>query len=138
MQCLGESAPLLTGGKPVPGDGYFYQPTVLGDTGPGLPAFDEETFGPLAAIAVARDDEDAVRLANATPYGLGLSIWTADPSRGVALARRVTSGAAFVNAIVASDPRLPFGGTKRSGHGRELAASGIREFTTTRTYWVTA
>ncbi|AXE90239.1 aldehyde dehydrogenase family protein [Streptomyces sp. Go-475] len=81
---------------------------------------------------------DAVRLANATPYGLGLSVWTADPGRGVALARRITSGAAFVNAIVASDPRLPFGGTKRSGHGREPAAVGIREFTNTRTYWVAA
>ncbi|MFD5478625.1 aldehyde dehydrogenase family protein [Streptomyces hawaiiensis] len=137
-ESVAAGARLLTGGKPVPGDGFFYQPTVLSDTGPGMPAFDEETFGPLAAIAVARDDEDAVRLANATPYGLGLSVWTADPSRGVALARRVTSGAAFVNAIVASDPRLPFGGTKRSGHGRELAAAGIREFTNTRTYWVTA
>ncbi|KMS67909.1 succinate-semialdehyde dehydrogenase [Streptomyces viridochromogenes] len=137
-ESVAAGARLLTGGKPVPGDGFFYQPTVLGDTGPGMPAFDEETFGPLAAITVARDDEDAVRLANATPYGLGLSIWTADPSRGVALARRITSGAAFVNAIVASDPRLPFGGTKRSGHGRELAAAGIREFTNTRTYWVTA
>ncbi|MEU0383188.1 aldehyde dehydrogenase family protein [Streptomyces chartreusis] len=137
-ESVAAGARLLTGGKPVPGDGFFYQPTVLGDTGPGMPAFDEETFGPLAAIAVARDDEDAARLANATPYGLGLSIWTADPGRGVALARRITSGAAFVNAIVASDPRLPFGGTKRSGYGRELADSGIREFTNTRTYWVTA
>ncbi|MET9867926.1 NAD-dependent succinate-semialdehyde dehydrogenase [Streptomyces sp. NPDC006386] len=137
-ESVAAGARLLTGGKPLPGDGFFYQPTVLGDTGPGMPAFDEETFGPLAALAVARDDEDAVRLANATPYGLGLSVWTADPSRGVALARRITSGAAFVNAIVASDPRLPFGGTKRSGHGRELAAAGIREFTNTRTYWVTA
>ncbi|MFJ9736530.1 NAD-dependent succinate-semialdehyde dehydrogenase [Streptomyces sp. NPDC101166] len=130
-------ARLLTGGKPLPGDGYFYQPTVLADTGPGMPAFDEETFGPLAAITVARNDEAAVRLANATAYGLGLSVWTSDPGRGVALARRITSGAAFVNAIVASDPRLPFGGTKRSGYGRELAAAGIREFTNTRTYWVT-
>ncbi|GAA2277594.1 NAD-dependent succinate-semialdehyde dehydrogenase [Streptomyces hawaiiensis] len=137
-ESVAAGARLLTGGKPVPGDGFFYQPTVLGGTGPGMPAFDEETFGPLAAIAVARDDEDAARLANATPYGLGLSIWTADPGRGVALARRITSGAAFVNAIVASDPRLPFGGTKRSGYGRELADSGIREFTNTRTYWVTA
>ncbi|TPQ22332.1 aldehyde dehydrogenase family protein [Streptomyces sporangiiformans] len=131
-------ARLLTGGEPLPGDGWFYRPTVLADTGPGMPAFDEETFGPLAAIALAQDDEDAVRLANATAYGLGLSVWTADPGRGVALARRITSGAAFVNAIVASDPRLPFGGTKRSGYGRELAAVGIREFTNTRTYWVTA
>ncbi|MFE8957460.1 aldehyde dehydrogenase family protein [Streptomyces massasporeus] len=137
-ESVAAGAGLLTGGKPLPGDGFFYQPTVLADTGPGMPAFNEETFGPLAAITVARDDEDAVRLANATAYGLGLSVWTADPGRGVALARRITSGAAFVNAIVASDPRLPFGGTKRSGYGRELAAAGIREFTNTRTYWVTA
>lgn len=137
-ESVAAGARLLAGGEPLPGEGYFYQPTVLADTGPGMPVFDEETFGPLAAITVARDDEDAVRLANATPYGLGLSIWTSEPSRGVALARRITSGAAFVNAIVASDPRLPFGGTKRSGYGRELAAAGIREFTNTRTYWVTA
>ncbi|KUO05198.1 aldehyde dehydrogenase family protein [Streptomyces caeruleatus] len=135
---LAAGARLLTGGKPVPGDGFFYRPTVLADTGPGMPAFDEETFGPLAALTVARDDDHAVRLADASSYGLGLSIWTADPDRGVALARRITSGAAFVNAVVASDPRLPFGGTKRSGYGRELAAAGIREFTNTRTYWVTA
>ncbi|MFC3996273.1 aldehyde dehydrogenase family protein [Nocardiopsis sediminis] len=129
-------AKLLTGGEPLPGDGYFYRPTVLAHTAPGMPAFDEETFGPLAALTVARDDDDAVRLANATPYGLGLSVWTGDRARGLALARRITSGAAFINAIVASDPRLPFGGTKHSGHGRELAAAGIREFTNTRTYWI--
>jgi succinate-semialdehyde dehydrogenase/glutarate-semialdehyde dehydrogenase len=135
-ESVAAGARLLTGGEPLPGDGCFFRPTVLADTAPGMPAFDEETFGPLAALAVARDDDDAVRLAEATPYGLGLSVWTADPARGVALARRVTTGAAFVNAIVASDPRLPFGGTKRSGHGRELAAAGIREFTNARTYWV--
>ncbi|NNN30862.1 aldehyde dehydrogenase family protein [Streptomyces sp. S3(2020)] len=135
-ESVAAGARLLTGGKSLPGAGCWFQPTVLADTGPGMPAFDEETFGPLAAIAVARDDEDAVRLANASVYGLGMSVWTADPARGLALARRVTSGAAFVNAVVASDPRLPFGGTKRSGYGRELAAAGIREFTNTRTYWV--
>ncbi|MFF3819888.1 aldehyde dehydrogenase family protein [Streptomyces bluensis] len=137
-ESVAAGARLLTGGKPVPGEGYFHQPTVLAGTGPGMAAFDEETFGPLAAIAVARDTEDAIRLANATTYGLGLSVWTADAARGVDVARRITSGAAFVNAIVASDPRLPFGGTKRSGYGRELAAEGIREFTNTRTYWVAA
>ncbi|MFJ9583891.1 aldehyde dehydrogenase family protein [Streptomyces acidicola] len=137
-ESVAAGARLLTGGKPLPGEGYFHQPTVLAGTGPGMAAFDEETFGPLAAIAVARDDEDCIRLANATAYGLGLSVWTADASRGVDVARRITSGAAFVNAIVASDPRLPFGGTKRSGYGRELAAEGIREFTNTRTYWVAA
>ncbi|GAA4081684.1 NAD-dependent succinate-semialdehyde dehydrogenase [Streptomyces shaanxiensis] len=135
-ESVAAGARLLTGGTPLPGDGFFYRPTVLADTGPGMPAFDEETFGPLAALTVAQDDEDAVRLANATAYGLGLSVWTADPGRGAALARRITSGAAFVNAIVASDPRLPFGGTKRSGYGRELAAAGIREFTNTRAYWI--
>ncbi|MBZ3900303.1 aldehyde dehydrogenase family protein [Streptomyces griseiscabiei] len=135
-ESVAAGARLLTGGAPLPGDGSFFRPTVLAGTGPGMPAFDEETFGPLAALTVARDDDDAVRLADATVYGLGLSVWTSDPARGVALARRVTTGAAFVNAVVASDPRLPFGGTKRSGHGRELAAAGIREFTNTRTYWV--
>ncbi|MEI5522030.1 aldehyde dehydrogenase family protein [Streptomyces brasiliscabiei] len=136
-ESVAAGARLLTGGAPLPGDGSFFRPTVLAGTGPGMPAFDEETFGPLAALTVARDD-DAVRLADATVYGLGLSVWTSDPARGVALARRVTTGAAFVNAVVASDPRLPFGGTKRSGHGREPAAAGIREFTNTRTYWVSA
>ncbi|MFE3117525.1 aldehyde dehydrogenase family protein [Streptomyces niveus] len=137
-ESVAAGARLLTGGKPVPGDGYFYQPTVLADTGPGMAAFDEETFGPLAALALAPDDDEAVRLANASAYGLGLSVWTADAARGVDIARRITSGAAFINAVVASDPRLPFGGTKRSGYGRELAAAGIREFTNTRTYWVSA
>lgn len=135
-QSVAAGARLLTGGRPLPGDGWFFQPTVLADTGPGMPAFDEETFGPLAAVSVARDDDEAVRLAGATSFGLGLSVWTADTARGVALARRVTTGAAFVNAVVASDPRLPFGGTRRSGHGRELAAAGVREFTNIRSYWV--
>jgi acyl-CoA reductase-like NAD-dependent aldehyde dehydrogenase len=129
-------ARLLSGGKALPGEGFFFQPTVLADTGPGMAAFDEETFGPLAAIAVARDSEDAALLANTTSFGLGLSVWTSQPAIGLSLARRITTGAAFINAIVASDPRLPFGGTKRSGHGRELASAGIREFTNTRTYWV--
>ncbi|MFI6675727.1 aldehyde dehydrogenase family protein [Kribbella sp. NPDC050470] len=129
-------AVLVAGGASVDGPGYFFEPTVLTGTAPGMPAFDEETFGPVAAVAVARDGDHAAELAGATPYGLGLSIWTGDPDRGVRLARRITSGAAFVNAVVASDPRVPFGGTKRSGYGRELAAAGLREFTNTRTYWV--
>lgn len=131
-------ATLLAGGRALPGPGFFYEPTVLADTGPGMPVFDEETFGPVAAIAVARDGDHAVELAGATPYGLGLSVWSRDPDRAVAVARRVTSGAAFINAIVASDPRVPFGGTKRSGYGRELAEQGALTFTNTRTYWVAA
>ncbi|EFL36999.1 succinate-semialdehyde dehydrogenase [Streptomyces viridochromogenes DSM 40736] len=98
--------PLLTGGKPVPGEGWFHRPTELADTGPGMAAFDEETFGPLAALTVARDDEDAVRLADATAYGPGLSVWTPDTARGVGLARRITSGAAFVNAGRRRHPRV--------------------------------
>jgi acyl-CoA reductase-like NAD-dependent aldehyde dehydrogenase len=129
-------ATLAAGGRSGDGAGYFYAPTVLLDAGPGMPAFDEETFGPVAAVAVAADEADAIRLANATPYGLGLSVWSRSTERAVAVARQVTSGAAFVNAVVASDPRVPFGGTKRSGYGRELAEAGILEFTNQRTYWV--
>ncbi|WP_431289084.1 aldehyde dehydrogenase family protein [Roseateles chitinivorans] len=128
-------ATVLLGGASMPGEGYFFQPTVIGHTKPGMAVFDEETFGPVAAIAIAKDDDDAVRLANATPFGLSLSVWTASQPRGVALAKRVTSGAAFINAVTASDARLPFGGTKKSGYGRELASAGVREFSNIRTYW---
>ncbi|TCO45017.1 succinate-semialdehyde dehydrogenase/glutarate-semialdehyde dehydrogenase [Kribbella antiqua] len=133
---LAAGAVLAIGGGSIAGPGYFFEPTVLTGTAPGMPVFDEETFGPVAAVAVANGPAHAAELAGATPYGLGVSVWTRDASRGVELARRVTSGAAFINAVVASDPRLPFGGTKRSGYGRELAAAGLREFTNTRTYWV--
>ncbi|WAL81229.1 NAD-dependent succinate-semialdehyde dehydrogenase [Pandoraea sp. XJJ-1] len=129
-------AVLLAGGKAVEGAGCFYPPTVLGNVAPGMAAFDEETFGPLAAIAVAKDDEDAIRLANATPFGLSISIWSASQARALNIAKRVTTGAAFINAMTASDARIPFGGTKRSGYGRELAAVGMREFTNIRTFWV--
>jgi acyl-CoA reductase-like NAD-dependent aldehyde dehydrogenase len=133
---LAAGAVLATGGRSIDGPGYFFEPTVLTGTAPGMPVFDEETFGPVAAVAVAANPSHAAELAGATQYGLGLSVWTRDASRGVGLARRVPSGAAFINSVVASDPRLPFGGTKRSGYGRELAAAGLREFTNTRTYWV--
>lgn len=128
-------AQLLLGGHAPQGAGCFYPPTVLANTGPGMAVFDQETFGPAAAIAIAQDDADAARLANATPFGLSVSIWTASQSRGIALAKQITSGAAFINAMTASDARLPFGGTKKSGYGRELAAAGVREFTNIRTYW---
>jgi succinate-semialdehyde dehydrogenase/glutarate-semialdehyde dehydrogenase len=129
-------ATLLTGGEPLPGPGCFYAPTVLGDVVPGVPAYDEEVFGPVAAVVVARDEDDAVRIANDTRFGLGASVWTSDPERGVAVARRIRSGAAFVNALVASEARMPFGGTRASGYGRELAAAGIREFVNVRSWWV--
>jgi len=128
-------ARLLAGGSPVDGDGWFFEPTVLAVDGPGVPAFDEETFGPLAAVVVAKDDDDAARLAGATAYGLGLSVWSGSTERAVALARKVTTGAVFVNAVVASDVRVPFGGTKQSGYGRELSAEGMYAFMNQRTYW---
>ena len=129
-------ARLVTGGHRLPGPGNFYAPTILADVTPGMPAFDEETFGPVLVIAKSTDDVDAARLANATEYGLGASVWSADREAGLALGRRIESGALFVNGIVASDPRLPFGGIKHSGYGRELSAEGLREFTNQRTYWV--
>ncbi|GAB7534973.1 NAD-dependent succinate-semialdehyde dehydrogenase [Burkholderia sp. 3C] len=128
-------ATLLTGGKAVAGDGYFYEPTVIGNTGPGIAVFDEETFGPVAAIAVAQDDADTIRLAGATQFGLSISIWSASVDRALSISNGVTTGAVFINAMTASDARVPFGGTKKSGYGRELATAGIREFTNTRTYW---
>jgi succinate-semialdehyde dehydrogenase/glutarate-semialdehyde dehydrogenase len=132
---VARGAKLLAGGRPVDGPGYYFAPTVIGGTAPGMAVFDEETFGPVAAIAVANDDADAVRLANATPFGLSVSIWSASTERAVAVAKRVTTGAAFINAMTASDARVPFGGTKKSGYGRELAAAGVREFCNVRTYW---
>jgi acyl-CoA reductase-like NAD-dependent aldehyde dehydrogenase len=115
------------------GPGFFYRPTILDHVVPGMAAFDEETFGPAAAIIRARDVEEAVTLANRTAFGLGASIWTRDTQRGLDLARRIDAGAVFVNAMVASDPRVPFGGIKASGYGRELGDLGLREFTNAKT-----
>ncbi|WP_066160885.1 aldehyde dehydrogenase family protein [Hydrogenophaga pseudoflava] len=136
QRSVAAGAQLLTGGHALPGEGCYYAPTVLGNVRPGMAVFDEETFGPAAAVIVAQDDDEAVRLANATPFGLSVSVWSASTARAVGVARRITSGAAFVNAMTASDARVPFGGTKKSGYGRELAAAGVREFCNTRTYWV--
>ncbi|MCC6652744.1 MAG: NAD-dependent succinate-semialdehyde dehydrogenase [Candidatus Eisenbacteria bacterium] len=133
---LAAGATLLVGGARREGPGWFYRPTVLGNVSPGMAAFDEETFGPLAPITVARDAADAVRLANLTRFGLGASVWTRDAARGEALAREIRAGAVFVNGMVKSDPRLPFGGIRCSGHGRELAGAGIREFVNLKTIWV--
>ena len=133
---LAAGARLLAGGARLPGLGFFYAPTVLADTGPGVVAFDEETFGPLAAVTRVRDAAHAVAVANTSRFGLGASVWTGTPERGEALAEALEAGLVFVNGIVKSDPRLPFGGVKASGYGRELAAAGIREFTNLKTVWV--
>lgn len=116
--------------------GDFYLPTVLTDVTPDMPVFTEETFGPVAAVIRARDADHAVELADTTEYGLGASIWSADADRALRLGVRLTSGALFVNAVVASDPRMPFGGTRSSGYGRELSSDGLLEFTNTRTIWI--
>lgn len=129
-------ARVLTGGERVSGKGYFFRPTVLADVTPGMAAFREETFGPVAAVVRVRDAGEAVRVANDSAYGLGASIWSRDASLGERLARRIESGSVFVNGMVASDPRLPFGGIKRSGYGRELSAFGAREFTNVQTIWI--
>ncbi len=127
-----QGARVVAGGHAIDGPGCFVEPTVLDEVRPGMTAFVEETFGPVAAVVRARDDDDAVELANDTTFGLGASVW-GTPERALAVGRRIRSGALFVNAMVASDPRLPFGGTGRSGYGRELSAEGIREFTNVRT-----
>ena len=130
-------ARLLIGGELPQGPGWFYPPTVLGDVQPGMPAFDEELFGPVAAIVAARDEEHAIELANASEYGLGAAVFTRDRARGERIAaERLQAGACFVNGIVRSDPRLPFGGIKRSGYGRELARHGILEFVNAKTVYL--
>jgi succinate-semialdehyde dehydrogenase/glutarate-semialdehyde dehydrogenase len=130
---LKQGAHAIIGGKVLDGRGYFYAPTVLDGVSLDMPAFREETFGPVAAVVRAKDPDEAVTLANDTEYGLGAALWTSDLARARELARRIEAGAVFVNGMVASDPRMPFGGVKRSGYGRELGAFGIREFTNIQT-----
>ena len=121
-------AEVVLGGRVPEGPGAFYPPTVLVGVRRGMPAFDEETFGPVAAVIRARDDAEAIALANDSPYGLGASLWTRHDGRAERLAGEIEAGCVFVNGQVRSDPRLPFGGIKRSGYGRELSEYGIREF----------
>lgn len=131
-----EGATVLTGGEPLDGDGHFYPPTVLTDVPQDCPAASEETFGPVAAVIRVNNAEEAIEIANRTQYGLGGSVWTQDLERGEELARQIEAGCVFVNEIVKSDPRVPFGGIKDSGYGRELSQQGIREFVNEKTVWV--
>jgi succinate-semialdehyde dehydrogenase/glutarate-semialdehyde dehydrogenase len=119
------------------GRGAYYLPSVLADVRPGMPAFDEELFGPVAAVVPARNERDAIRLANQSVFGLGAAVFTRDRERGERIARyELAAGSCFVNAFVRSDPRLPFGGIKESGYGRELGTIGIREFVNVKTVYV--
>lgn len=134
---LTQGARCVLGGEVPVRVGAWYPPTVLTEVRPGMPAYDDEIFGPVAAIIAAEDEEDAIRIANDSPFGLGAAVFTRDVARGRQIAQhRLQAGACFVNALVKSDPRLPFGGIKASGYGRELSHFGIREFVNIKTVYV--
>lgn len=130
---IDKGAKLLTGGKQI---GAYHEPTVLTNVQPGMPAFDDETFGPLAAISRAKDEKEAFELASKSKYGLGTTIFTSDTERALQSISKIPDGAFFINELVKSDPRLPFGGTKYSGYGRELSREGIMEFVNKKTVYV--
>ncbi len=132
-ESIAAGAKLLTGGEPIAGKGNFYPPTVLAEIPEDAPAFREEVFGPVALLFRVKDATAAVALANKSDFGLGASVWTKDPVEQELFASELECGMVFVNAMVASDPRLPFGGIKRSGYGRELSSLGIREFMNAKT-----
>jgi acyl-CoA reductase-like NAD-dependent aldehyde dehydrogenase len=135
-ESLALGATLRCGGTRPEGRGYFFTPAVLTGCTAEMPAFREETFGPLAAVMRVRSADAAIAAANNSDFGLGGNIWTGDEERGVSLARRMASGGVFVNGMTHSDPRIPFGGVKESGYGRELASFGIREFVNVKTIWL--
>ncbi len=136
QKTIDAGAKLLLGGRIMDGAGFFYSPTVLVDVPPDSPAAREEIFGPVAAFFRVQNREEAAALANSSTFGLGASVWTNDIDEQNFFAREIESGMVFINAMVASDPRLPFGGVKRSGYGRELGAEGIREFTNIKTVYL--
>jgi len=136
QDALSKGARALTGGAPISDKSAFYAPTILDSIQPGMRAWYEELFGPVASIIRVVDEEQALKVANGSNYGLGGSVWTRDKQRGEKFARCLQSGSAFVNGMVKSDPRLPFGGIKNSGYGRELACHGILEFTNVKSVWI--
>jgi succinate-semialdehyde dehydrogenase/glutarate-semialdehyde dehydrogenase len=136
QKSVSQGARLVTGGYRLDRPGFFYAPTLLADVHAGIPVADEETFGPVAAVIRVRSDQEAVHVANASRYGLGASVWSADVKRAEVLVPQLGAGYVAVNGIVKSDPRLPFGGLKKSGYGRELSAYGIREFVNIKSVWI--
>jgi len=136
QKTLHAGAKLLTGGKPVNGPGNFYLPTVLTNIPKDSPAYREEFFGPVASIFRVKNLDEAIAIANDSRFGLGASAWTNDPAERERLINELEAGMVFINQMVASDPRVPFGGVKASGHGRELGPYGIREFTNIKTVWI--
>ena len=135
LRSIDHHANVITGGKMIEGRGTFYPPSIINNIDANNPAYKEELFGPVAIILIAKNDQDALRMANETEFGLGGSIWTRDIEKGQQLALKLECGSAFVNGLVKSDPRLPFGGIKASGYGRELSRQGIREFVNIKTVW---
>jgi succinate-semialdehyde dehydrogenase/glutarate-semialdehyde dehydrogenase len=135
-QSINMGAKILTGGKRLNDKSWFYKPTLITNVNKGMPVYDEETFGPVSVVIKAKDAEDAIRISNDSMYGLGASLWTQDIEQAEELAAKIDAGAVFINGMVKSDPRLPFGGTKQSGFGRELGNYGIKEFTNMKTVWV--
>lgn len=129
-------AEILCGGKRIEREGYFLEPTILANIKKGMPAYHEEIFGPVAILIKAEDEDDAIRIANDTEFGLGASVWTKDKNRIEKFSREIQSGSVFINGLVKSDPRLPFGGIKNSGYGRELSHYGIKEFVNIKTVWI--
>jgi len=136
VDSLSQGAVAVTGCSPAAGDGVYYQASILDHVKPGVRAYNEELFGPVASIIRAADENEAIRIANDTDFGLGGSVWTRDSERGEHIARQLECGCAFVNGLVKSDPRLPFGGIKHSGYGRELSRLGIHEFVNAKTIWI--
>jgi succinate-semialdehyde dehydrogenase/glutarate-semialdehyde dehydrogenase len=137
-ESLAIGAKVLTGGKRLPGAGFFFEATVLSEIPANAPAYRDELFGPVASLFVARDATDAVRIANDTRFGLGASAWTTDATETHLFTHELQAGSVFINGMVASDPRFPFGGVKASGYGRELADVGLREFVNVKTVRVFA
>jgi succinate-semialdehyde dehydrogenase/glutarate-semialdehyde dehydrogenase len=133
---IASGARVLCGGVPGEGRGYFFPPTVLSDVPAGSPGADEELFGPVATLTVFDDDDEAIQLANSTSFGLGASLWTSDRERARRWIPEIEAGSVFVNGMVKSDPRLPFGGVKESGFGRELSREGLLEFVNLKTVWI--
>ncbi|MFP4089816.1 MAG: NAD-dependent succinate-semialdehyde dehydrogenase [Cyclobacteriaceae bacterium] len=138
QKSIDKGAEVLLGGDRPDRKGAFFNATILGNLKPGMPAYDEEMFGPVASVFRCKDVEEAILIANDSPYGLGGSVWTRDIEKGKKVVRQVDSGAVYINKMMASHPALPFGGVKLSGYGRELSHLGIREFVNQKTVWLEA